>query len=73
VVLTAFVKFVQNAKAWYLKDSAVAAAMVKVSTRLPRDRRMHPSHETHRANTWLPRRSPSGKQSVRTQPTVRMR
>jgi proteasome component ECM29 len=46
VVLAAFVKFVQNAKSWYLKDSAVAAAIVKVSTRLPRDRRMRTQHET---------------------------
>lgn len=47
VVLTAFVKFAQTAKTWYLKDSAVAAAIVKVSqcthatpTR-QRDRRIH--------------------------------
>jgi proteasome component ECM29 len=31
VVLAAFVKFVQNGKSWYSKDSAVAAAIVKVS------------------------------------------
>ena len=73
VVLTAFVKFVQNAKAWYLKDSAVAAGIVKVSTRLPREKAHIMHYLRHRANTWLPRRSPSGKQSVRMQPTVRMR
>lgn len=33
VVLTAFVKFVQNAKKWYLDEATVAAATVKVSTR----------------------------------------
>jgi proteasome component ECM29 len=31
VVLAAFVKFVQNGKSWYSKDSAVAAAIIKVS------------------------------------------
>lgn len=33
VVLSAFVKFVQSAKTWFLRDSAVAAAIIKVSTR----------------------------------------
>jgi len=31
VVLSAFVKFVQNTKGWYLNESSVAAAIVKVS------------------------------------------
>lgn len=31
VVLAAFVKFVQNTKSWYLKESGVAPAIVKVS------------------------------------------
>lgn len=33
VVLAAFVKFVQSAKTWYLSESNVASAVVKVSTR----------------------------------------
>ena len=44
VVLTAFVKFVQSARGWYVKDSAVAAAIVKVSRGTPHT---HTSTSTH--------------------------
>ena len=49
VVLTAFVKFAQNAKTWYLNDATVAAAIVKVSTR----RVFRHTASGSSANTWL--------------------
>ena len=76
VVLAAFVKFVQTGKSAYEKDSAVAAAIVKVSTAAPHSHAsvcVDTQHEDDRADTWVPCRSPSGKQSARTPLTGRMR
>lgn len=77
VVLAAFVKFVQTGKSAYEKDSAVAAAIVKVSPAAPHSHASvcvdYTAWMTDRADTWVPCRSPSGKQSARTPLTGRMR
>jgi len=73
VVLAAFVKFVQNAKSWYSKDSVVAAAIVKVSTAHTHARCASVHGMIDRADTWLPCRLLSEKQSAKTPLTDRMR